>query len=81
MNIRTASRLVLVVAAGAVAFTAGTAAAKADRDRATRHCMALARMGMPMAARPSLGIKRRQTIAFNQCMEREGFGHGHGHEK
>jgi len=75
MDIKTASCVVLVVAIGAVA-TVGTAATR-DREAAQRHCMRVARMGMPIAARPSLAIKRRQTIAFNECMEREGHGHGH----
>ncbi len=71
------SRAVLIVTAGALAFTVGTAAAKTDRDTAMRHCMALARSGTPPAARPSLGSKRRQAETYNQCMEQAGFGRGH----
>ena len=77
MCITTASRAILIVAGGALALTVGVANAKSERDVAMRNCMAKARMGMPMGARPSLGIKRRQTIAYNECMERAGFPPGH----
>jgi len=80
MWITGASRAVLVVAGGAMAFTVGIATAKTDRDTAERHCMAVARLGA-WPSRPNLAIKRWQVITFNECMGREGFGPGHAKTK
>ena len=75
MFIRAASRAVLVLAVGALAFTADTAAAK-SRYAAKRDCMAMARLGTPASARPSLANKKRQAAVYNEYMERAGFGRG-----
>jgi hypothetical protein len=77
MNTTAASRAFLLLVGGAVALTAGIAAAATDRDTARRHCMALARMATPPGGPPSLGVKRHVTVTFNQCMERAGFGADH----
>jgi hypothetical protein len=75
MFITAASRAVLVLAVGALAFTVGAAAAK-SRYAAKRDCMALARAGTHPSARPSLANKKRRAAVYNECMERAGFGRG-----
>ncbi len=80
MLIATAPRALLVIAVATVAVTAGSAAAKTDKDAAMRRCMVFARAGTP-PARPTLAIKRRQTAAYNHCMEQAGFGRSHAQAK
>jgi len=75
MFITAASRAVLVLAVGALAFTASPAAAK-SRYAAKRDCMALARAGTAASARPTLANKKRRTAVYNECMEKAGFGRG-----
>jgi hypothetical protein len=80
MYIKAASRSALIAASGAVALTAGIAAAQSDRDTARRHCIAMARIGTP-PSRPSIATKKRQAAAYNECMDQAGFGRGHANTK
>jgi hypothetical protein len=68
--------VLVVVASGVALVTGGIAATKSDRDAASRHCMALARHGRTLPARPSSAILMRHSAVYNECMTQAGFGLG-----
>jgi hypothetical protein len=83
MRITAVSYVVAVLALASVvaAGTVGIAAAKSDRDAASRHCMALARHGRTLPARPSSAVLMRHSAVYNECMGQAGFGRGHAEAK